>query len=104
VALTLGKQSVHISVGADDHANGNFTIWLFRVQPWAKVAIGGGENSGHTLSYTNVVRDVHAVGLWNGHAVTLDLPRDAPHDEFAVVVQEGGYGRVVGAATTEPAH
>jgi hypothetical protein len=104
VILTLGKQSVHISVGADDRASGNSTIWLFRVQPWAKVAIGGGENSGRTLMYTNVVRDVRAVGMWSGRPITLDLPRDAAHDQFAVVVQEGGYGRIVGAAMSEAAH
>jgi hypothetical protein len=103
VTLTATNQSLHIVIGADDHADGNATIWLFRIQPWAKVAVGGGENGGHTLTYTNSVRDIHAVGLWNGHAVTLDLPRDVmsaqPHDEFAVVVQEGGgYGRIVGAA------
>src|ERR1700743_2930100 len=75
------------------------TLRLFRVQPWAKVAIGSGENAGHTLNYTNVVRDVRAVGMWSGHGVMLDLPRDAPHDQYAVVVQQGGgYGRIVGAA------
>jgi hypothetical protein len=101
VAITAAKQTLHISVGADDHADGSATIWLFRVQPWAKVAIASGENGGHTLTYTNVVRDVHAVGLWNGRAVTLDLPRDDPHDQFAVVVQQSGYGRILGAAMSE---
>jgi len=45
---------------------------------------------------------VKAVGMWKGQAVTLDLPRnDSPsllHDSVAVVVQQGGYGRVIGAA------
>jgi hypothetical protein len=113
VALTATKQSLHIVIGADDHADANAaggaTIWLFRVQPWAKIVVGGGENGGRTLTYTNSVRDIHAVGLWNGHAVTLDLPRDVmsaqPHDTFAVVVQEGGgYGRIVGAAMSDSAH
>jgi hypothetical protein len=104
VGLTVTKQVVHISVGADDHADGSSTIWLLRIQPWAKVAVGGGENGGHTLTYTNIVRDVRAVGLWNGHAVTLDLPRDPGQDEYAVVVQQGGYGRIVGAAMSGSAH
>ena len=105
VAISAGKQALHISIGADDHADSSSTIWLFRIQPWAKVAIGGGENSGHTLTYTNIVREVRAVGLWSGRAVALDLPRDAPHDAFAVVVQQGGgYGRIVGAAMSDPAH
>jgi hypothetical protein len=111
VALTAGKQALHIAIGADDHGGGDIksaaTIWLFRVQPWAKVVVGGGENGGHTLIYTNSVRDVHAIGLWSGRAITLDLPRAAtsPRDEFAVVVQEGGgYGRILGAAMSDTAH
>ncbi len=105
VAIATTKQTLHIAVGADDHADGSATIWLFRVQPWARVAVGGGENSGRTLTYTNIVRDVRAVGMWSGRAVTLDLPRDYPHDQFAVVVQQGGgYGRIVGAAMSETAH
>jgi hypothetical protein len=106
VSVSTSKTALHIMVGADDHGDGNSTIWLFRVQPSAKVAIGSGENSGHTLTYTNVVRDVRVVGLWSGHAVTLDLPRDSadPYDAFAVVVQQGGYGRIVGAAMSETAH
>jgi hypothetical protein len=40
--------------------------------------------------------------MWKGLSVSLDLPRqDAlsePHDGVAIVVQEGGYGRVIGAA------
>jgi hypothetical protein len=107
VAVSTTKQTLHISVGADDHADASTaaTIWLFRVQPWAKVAVSAGENTGRTLTYTNVVRDVRAVGIWSGHGVTLDLPRDTPQDEFAVVVQQGGgYGRIVGAAMSDTAH
>ena len=48
------------------------------------------------------MRDLKAVGMWKGDAVSLDLPRhdpsDPPHDGLAIVVQQGGYGRVIGAA------
>jgi hypothetical protein len=107
VTLSGNKHALHIFVGSSDHGDDSGTIWLFRVQPWAKVAVGGGENGGRTLTYTNIVRDVRAVGLWNGRAISLDLPRDEmaaqPHDTFAVVVQQGGYGRIVGAAMSTDA-
>ncbi len=106
VTLTANAREVHVAIGpADDHGDYNATIWLFRILPQAVVAVGGGENSGHTLAYKNVVRDIKAVGLWKGQPVTLDLPRQemtgASHDSIAVVVQQGGYGRILGAAMIE---
>jgi hypothetical protein len=101
VLLSATKSEVHVFVGASP-AQGGATIWLFRVLSKARVKVTGGENSGRTLSYRNVVRDVKSIGLWKGQPVSLDLPRDAgtvPHDAIAVVVQQGGgYGRIVGAA------
>jgi hypothetical protein len=108
VLVSTSKQVLHISIGSGDHGDDNATVWLFRVQSSAKVVIGGGENSGHTLTYTNVVRDIRAVGMWYGHPLALDLPRDGmgaqPRDTFAVVVQQGGDGRIVGAAMTADTH
>lgn len=102
VELRATPQELRIAVGAGD-PGANATIWLFHLQSKATVAVGAGENSGHTLSYRNVVRDVKPVGLWKGQALTLDLPRAEPgappHDAVAVVVQEGGYGRILGAAS-----
>ncbi len=102
VTVTADKTVVHVAVGPDEHADNNATIWLFRIQPQATVTITSGENSGHTYTYRNVVRDVRALGMWKGQPVTLDLPRQelmgTSHDSIAVIVQQGGYGRVVGAA------
>jgi hypothetical protein len=100
VELHATPTEIHISVGPGD-TNSYATIWLFHILGKAVVNVGTGENGGRTLTYRNVVRDVKAVGMWKGQAVTLDLPRsDAPahHDSVAVVVQMGGYGRVIGAA------
>ena len=103
VELRATRTEIHIAVGAGDAgANPNATIWLFHILGKAVVNVGAGENDGHTLTYRNVVREIKAVGLWKGQAVSLDLPRaemsNAPHDAVAVVVQQGGYGRIVGAA------
>lgn len=103
VSLSATHTEIHVSVGPGDTSpSANATIWLFHILGKASVAVGAGENDGRTLAYRNVVRDVKAIGLWKGYAVSLDLPRaelaSAPHDGVAVVVQQGGYGRVVGAA------
>jgi hypothetical protein len=100
VELRATPTEIHIAVGSGD-TNSYATIWLFHILGKATVNVGMGENGGRTLTYRNVVRDVKAVGMWKGQTVTLDLPRNdasAHHDSVAVVVQMGGYGRVIGAA------
>ena len=46
--------------------------------------------------------DIKELGRWNGRAVSLDLPpagaKTPLHDGVAVVLQQGGYGRVLGTA------
>jgi hypothetical protein len=106
VTLSATPDEVHISVGgAWDKAPHDATIWLFHILSKATVSIRDGENAGRTLTYHNIVRDVRPVGVWKGQPISLDLPRreltHTPHDAVAVVVQQGGYGRVVGAAFIE---
>lgn len=104
VSITNNPHEVRVVVGAaEDKGEFNATIWMFRVMPQASISVTAGENAGHTLAYRNVVRDIKAVGLWKGQAVTLDLPRDDPanHDSIAVIVQQNGYGRIVGAALAD---
>jgi hypothetical protein len=100
VELRAAKNEIHIGVGAGNGSEAAATIWLFRVLGRASVSVGAGENGGHTLAYRNVVRDVQAVGIWKGQPVSLDLPRTdvPPHDALAVIVQQSGYGRILGAA------
>ena len=103
VALSASQGELHVAVAASDTpAPPTATIWLFSVLGKASVAIRSGENGGHTLTYRNVVRDVKALGIWKGQAVSLDLPRgevaNTASNAVAVVVQQGGYGRILGAA------
>lgn len=101
ITVSTTDKEVHIAVG-DGKPQGDATIWLFRILPKATVTITAGENGGHTITYRNVVQDVKAVGLWKGQPVSLDLPKQeiggAAKDEIAVVVQQGGYGRILGAS------
>ncbi len=100
ILLKPDGHEVHVSIGAGKPADA--TVWVFHILSSSTVAIGKGENEGHTMTYRNVVRDLKPVGKWKGEALALDLPRhdasDPPHDTLAVVVQQGGYGRVIGAA------
>ncbi|HUJ02655.1 MAG TPA: DUF1223 domain-containing protein [Rhizomicrobium sp.] len=105
VTLSASKTEVRVMVGSAE-GHDDATIWFFRVLPQASVTVTGGENAGHTMTYRNVVRDIRAVGMWKGQPVTLDLPREEltgrSKDSIAVIVQQGGYGRIVGAAMIEP--
>jgi hypothetical protein len=104
VSLHETPQELQIAVGAGpERPKTPATVWLFHLRSAATVAIGGGENSGRTMTYHNVVADLKAVGQWKGEPLSIDLPRSAmeglPHDGVVVVVQSGGgYGKVVGAA------
>ncbi len=66
-----------------------------------------GENSGHTLSYYNVVRELSEIGRWTGEAAKIPVPdasaRLAGHDGGAVLVQSKKTGRILGAVKLRPA-
>jgi len=102
VTLGVSPHELRVYVGPGGERGEDATIWMFEVMPKATVAIHAGENEGRSMTYRNIVRGVKAVGMWKGQSVSLDLPREdalsEPHDGVAVVVQEGGYGRVIGAA------
>ena len=102
VTLSATPATLHIAIGAGAERNGDeATIWLFHILSRTIVHIASGENEGRSIGYRNIVRDVKSIGVWKGQALSLDLPRSdmisAPHDAEAVLVQDGGYGRVIGA-------
>ena len=101
VAVTQSPQEMHIDIGAAPGAP-NATVWMFHLRSAVSVNIASGENEGHTVVYHNVAGDVRALGIYKGRAMSLTLPRAAmaglPHDGVAVIVQQDGYGHVIGAA------
>lgn len=84
------------------------TVWFFTLRRAVTVKVGGGENQGKTLNYRNVVQDIKAVGKWNGAAagytVSYEGLKAAPQDDVVIVVQQGGFGRVLGARLLQAAH
>ncbi len=77
-------------------------VWFAVVQKTAKVPVEQGENKGKTLTYTNIVREMSPVGVWNGKPLSVALARTAimrPETEASVVLlQKGRGGPIIGAA------
>jgi hypothetical protein len=107
VALARQPNDLRVAIERAPEAarrdNIDATVWLFRMRANASARVGGGENNGQTINYRNVVTQIASVGRWRGEALAFTVPKPtnrAPaHDAVAVVVQQGGYGRVIGAAS-----
>jgi hypothetical protein len=109
MAVADGKVTVNIPAGSDQH--GSAEVWLCPITNTAQIAIERGENRGHTLAYTNVVRRWVKLGDWNGKAETFSVPLvSLPNADFSlqdidrvsVIVQSGVAakpGLMLGAAT-----
>lgn len=80
----------------------NATVWLAVLQREAEVPVRSGENRGKLLKYTNIVRDLTAIGMWKGKAERFELARDAIHlpdtQLGAILIQSGTAGPIIGAA------
>lgn len=106
VSLSMSGDSVSVRISAasdQPHA----TLWLVMYDKSVTVPIERGENSGRTLTYTNVVRKLRPIAMWKGAAMSVDLPRSeiaqAKVGSCAVLLQaetkEGLPGPILGAAT-----
>lgn len=93
VSAQRSGSAVRVRVGAGE---GEGTVWLFRFDPERVTRVERGENGGRTLRNVNVVRGMTKLGTWSG--APLELSAEAAPGGCAVVVQEDGPGRVLGAA------
>ncbi|MDD2869858.1 thioredoxin family protein [Neomegalonema sp.] len=82
-------------------AFGEATVWLAGYDSSSEMLVEGGQNAERRLSYCNIVREWRPLAVWNGEA-PLSLEFESPEGDggFAVIVQEGGVGRILGAAQT----
>ena len=85
-----GTVSISIGPGA-----GQGRILLIGFDPRHQTQVGRGENSGRTLTESNVVRSMRTVGQYEGEAIQVSAPRGAGA-EAAVIVQAPD-GRILGA-------
>ncbi|MGH6727130.1 MAG: DUF1223 domain-containing protein [Pseudolabrys sp.] len=111
VTLAVADGKVSVNVAAAEGQQRSAEVWLCPISGKVQVAIGRGENSGHTVTYTNVVRRWIKLGEWSGKAEAFNMPvadlanaafslRDIDHVD--VIVQRGVAakpGLILGAAT-----
>ena len=102
VTLKRAEDGLNVIIArAPDRHGVDATVWLLRVRSSATVKITAGESAGQTVTYRNVVTGIQNLGAWRGAAQTIAVPKPTgkviAHDGVAVLVQQGGYGRIVGA-------
>jgi hypothetical protein len=93
VTMTKTGDALTVSVPAAKDGAGQAEVWLCPVTRSIPVSIGRGENSGRTLTYTNVVRRWIKLGDWNGQPQTFHVPlkdiQSGEIDSVVVMVQAG---------------
>jgi hypothetical protein len=99
--VTIAEKGSEISVSiAAGKAPPEATVWFMAVAPSVKVKIDRGENSGKEIVYSNVVRKLLPMGMWDGADTKLTFKKDSvlTKDSKACVaiVQEGKAGRILG--------
>ena len=99
VGPNVGFSGGAVTVGRGAAPSGGADIWLARYIPHAvEVTIPRGENAGHTLPYTHVVREMVLLGKWRGEAASFPVPGGDPALAEAAIVQAGGAGPILAAA------
>jgi len=82
-----------VTVAASENEKGPAEVWLCPISKTVSVTIARGENTGHTFTYSNVVRRWIKLGDWTGKAETYSVPvadfQNGSIDGAAVLVQGG---------------
>src|SRR5712671_3303746 len=109
LVVANGRVTVAASAARGDASKNDASaeVWLCPVSKMVEVAIGRGENSGHTITYHNVVRRWVKLGVWKGNAESWSIPLDDVKtegvDAVVVILQSGTAavpGAMLGAAMT----
>jgi hypothetical protein len=95
---TDGSISLRAATGASTALG---RILLVTVRGPQTLAVKRGENSGRTLTYVNVVRDLTEVGGWTGGSAIIKVPNGAgalaPGERYAILIQAADQGSLLGA-------
>lgn len=103
LSLTINGDVLAVDLTAPPEMAGTkATVWLARLLSRREVTIGGGENSGKTITYSNIVRELSPIGAWDGATsatfqAPLRLDGAEPCDRLAVFVQKDELGPIVAA-------
>ena len=100
VPLKLGEDGakLHIEAGAAVPGSARSgALWLLNIKTVSTVAIGKGENSGHSITYTNIVRGMKKIGDWSGAAATYEIARpemkSGDSDAYVILLQANAAGK-----------
>jgi hypothetical protein len=98
-----GAGAMKVAIGEGPLARGEeAAVWFVAIDRAHETPIKRGENSGRTIRYSNVVRQLDRIGTWRGQPAEFQvkLPaQGAPGgDGCAVLVQSTKNGRILGAA------
>ncbi|WP_448950219.1 DUF1223 domain-containing protein [Labrys neptuniae] len=106
VAISGKDGNYSVSLGKSGYRG---EVLVVPIESSAEVKIERGENTGKTVTYTNVVRCIRKIAEYDGAAATLALTPEmtsaAGSDGFAVLVQtsaSGKPGAILGAAMVKP--
>ncbi|MGB0084018.1 MAG: DUF1223 domain-containing protein [Rhodomicrobiaceae bacterium] len=103
VSLRYDGNTFAVDTGAAPEASvyRSGKLWLALYSNSVTVAIGRGENTGRSVTYTHVVRKVVPVGLWHGRSAnyTVPTPAGTSFDGCAAVLQADKSNAVLGAAS-----
>jgi hypothetical protein len=108
IELSMSGDAVTVNIGAAPASKTpHATLWLVMYDRSVSVPVERGENTGKTITYTNVVRKLRPVAMWKGVPMSVDLPKSelaqAKAGRCAVLLQTeaaGGLpGAILGAAT-----
>jgi hypothetical protein len=103
VRLTWHRMNRHLTIDlpASDARRKPAKVFLVRYDGRHDTDVARGENGGRQLADFNVVREMRQLGDWTGDAVQFEAMVSAPGRAgggVAVLVQEPGQGRILGAA------
>lgn len=106
VPMTLTSSGDAVTVSAaippDALKGKRATIWLAMYKRAATIAIKRGENSGKSITYHNVVRQMLPLGHWTGKPMQVTLPKSElitqGYDGCVAILQINDGGPVIGLA------
>jgi hypothetical protein len=106
IELSVSGDAITVHIGAAPTDLPHATLWLVMYDRSVSVPIDRGENSGKTITYSNVVRKLRPIAMWTGAPMSVDLSRSeiehAKANRCAVLLQteikDGLPGPILGAA------
>lgn len=104
--IRLSPTQLRIALPVTALADGPAEVVLVGFDERHETVVSHGKNSGMTLVNFHVVREVRAIATWRGGAFDLTVPLDGGDlsggtDYCAVLVQQPGQGRIIGAGVID---